>query len=82
MLWIAFYGLNSSTLVLTYIFYDYDYYSISVVLDEVTVGKFYASVLIQEQYRKYHRKKMASLDSQGESKDGHEVFKLQACHLR
>ncbi|ODM86917.1 Voltage-dependent calcium channel type D subunit alpha-1, partial [Orchesella cincta] len=48
------------------------------VLDEVTVGKFYASVLIQEQYRKYHRKKMKCLEDEGQGgKGGIEAFKLQ-----
>jgi len=47
-----------------------------LVFDEVTVGKFYASELIQEQYRKYHRRKQKHM-AQTPSDMAENDFQLQ-----
>ncbi|OXA55268.1 Muscle calcium channel subunit alpha-1 [Folsomia candida] len=48
------------------------------VFDEVTVGKFYASELIQEQYRKYHRRKKKHMEQTLSDLEAENAFKLTA----
>lgn len=51
------------------------------VFDEVTVGKFYASELIQEQYRRYHRKKKKHMEQTLSDLEAENAFKLQVIHF-
>lgn len=53
----------------------------SSVFDEVTVGKFYASELIQEQYRKYHRRKKKHMEQTLSDLEAENAFKLQVTNL-
>lgn len=51
------------------------------VFDEVTVGKFYASELIQEQYRKYHRRKKKHMEQTLSDLEAENAFKLTVNRL-